>query len=546
MPSLFNRREPKTVLRPLVSSAYNTSRPITASASHIETKNKRDLDKQQAIIRQSQWQGYAWEYYDLIGQIHFSATIVSSLMSRLKLFPAYVTDDTDIPSHISRSDDASTELKASCRDALSLLSDAPGGLSGMLRSASLNSFIVGEFYLIKYNATAFNGEYWRVHSSDEVVINNEGVFVVPFPGARNTDYIPVTGKFIARIWNPHPRYSEIADSSMRSVIDDCEEYTILGRSVRATGRSKLNAGIMLIPDDLSASQPDDGETFDSQDDPDYLAPYSEAESDTLEDDLMNQFIEPTTDDGSASSVAPLIVRGPSESLKNISYMEVNRKFDAQQIDLYNQALNRILTGIDIPKDIVTGLADVKYANGVNVEDSLYTNHIEPLAMFICDGLTSSFLKPVLRAWGHTEEEIRNVSLWFDASAITTKPDRTESSNFGYQNKLLSGKAWRRNNGYQEDDAPSPEEIVTTISLSLPPTEAIQSAVFTNTVPDLVSTANSAYEETTQDTPDDIINGLTDSDDPTATAPEESTTEPEQDQDQDQSFDDIINEGETNS
>lgn len=529
---LFNRNTPAPKTQPLVSKPYNAPRnSITASAQAIQTKNPNDIAKMRNLSNQHVWQQYAWEYFDLIGQIHFGATIVASLASRLKIFPAFVENETDIPDHITRSD-VSDELKQHARDALTLLSDAPGGITGMLKTATLNTFVTGEFYLIKYRATAFNGEYWKVHSRDEIVVENNQLSVCPYPKARKEEYVPIDGKFMARIWNPHPRYSEVADSSMRSIIDDCEEYTILGRSVRATGRSRLNAGLLLVPDDLAASSSDDGETQDSYDDPNSLAPYSEAESDSLEDDLINQFIEPTQDDGSPASVSPLIIRGPADSLKNISYMTINREFDKQQIDLYNQALNRILTGIDIPKDIVTGLADVKYANGVNVEDSLYKNHIEPLAMFICDGLTSSFLKPVLRSWGHTEEEIRNVVLWYDASAITSAPDKTESANFGYTNNLISGAAWRRNHDFQEADAPEPKEIVERIVLAMPPNEQIVSAVHADTIPDFVSAAQTAYESATPDTPDSIIDSLTEG--------EEDPASEETETDKPSSFDDIIN------
>lgn len=531
---IFSRTTQPLKTEPLVSAPYNSSRrTITASASPIQVGNPHDLSKMRNLASQHTWQQYAWEYFDLIGQIHFGATIVASLTSRLKLFPAYIENETDIPDHITRSE-VSDELKKHARDAITLLADAPGGMTGMLKTAALNTFIAGEFYLIKYRATAFNGEYWKVHSRDEIVIENNQIFICPFPKAPKSEYVPVDGKFMARIWNPHPRYSEVADSSMRSIIDDCEEYTILGRTVRATGRTKLNAGFLLVPDDLAAAQVDDGDTLSSADDPNVLAPYSEAESDSLEDDILNQFIEPTQDDGSPASVAPLLIRGPAESLKNISHLPISREFDRHQLDLYESALNRILTGIDIPKDIVTGLADVKYANGVNVEDSLYKNHIEPLAMFICDGLTSSFLKPVLRAWGHSEEEIRSVALWYDASAITAKPDRSQSANFGYTNGLINAAAWRRNHDFQETDAPTPEQLVQKTVLAMPPSESIMSAVHAELIPDYVAATQAAYEEASPDTPQDIINSLGD-------APEQSeTTEPDTDTEQPSSFDDIIN------
>ena len=534
---IFSRNTQPVKTVPLVSKPFNHHRgSITASASPIQVKNPRDIAKMRNLAAQHTWQQYAWEYFDLIGQVHFASNIVASLTSRLKLFPAYIENETDIPDHITRSE-VSEELKQHARDAITLLADAPGGMTGMLKTAALNTFIAGEFYLIKYRATAFNGEYWKVHSRDEIIIENDRISIRPYPQAKKDECIEVDGKFMARIWNPHPRYSEVADSSMRSIIDDCEEYTILGRTVRATGRTKLNSGFLLIPDDLSAAMADDGETVESDADPNALAPYSEAASDSLEDDILNQIIEPTQDDGSPASVAPMLIRGPAESLKGISHLSINRDFDTQQIALYNDALNRILTGIDIPKDIVTGLADVKYANGVNVEDSLYKNHIEPLAMFICDGLTASFLKPVLRAWGHSEEEIRSVSLWYDASAITAKPDRSESANFGFTNGLINGEAWRRNHDFQEADAPKPEELVKKTVLAMPPTEQVMSAVLADLIPQYVAAAQAAYEEASPDTPDSIIDSLgedapADAETPTEEAPAGEAAP--------SSFDEIIN------
>ena len=101
------------------------------------------------------------------------------------------------------------------------------------------------------------------------------------------------------------------------------------------------------------------------------------------------------------------------------------------------ALDRMLQGIDLPKDIVTGLADVKYANGLVITDDVYRAHIEPLVLMLVDSLTSVYLRPKLEAAGVPPQLIERIVFWYDPSAIVTRPDRSQAANEGYADYLLT-------------------------------------------------------------------------------------------------------------
>jgi hypothetical protein len=114
---------------------------------------------------------------------------------------------------------------------------------------------------------------------------------------------------------------------------------------------------------------------------------------------------------------------------------------------------------------VTGLAQVKYSNALVISDSLYQAHIQPLIQLICDQLTEAYLHTAVQAYGFTIEQARRLRVWYDASEILTDSDRSDAASTGVGNYALSFAAWRRENGFTEADAPSPNELVLRILLA---------------------------------------------------------------------------------
>jgi len=182
------------------------------------------------------------------------------------------------------------------------------------------------------------------------------------------------------------------------------------------------------------------------------------DTESFEEELQAAMITPISDESSASAVVPLIIRGPAEALDKIRWISASRSFDDQHTARSDKVLDRILAGLDIPKETVAGIADSKYANATVVEESLLRDHVEPMILQVVDALTIVFFKPVLRSLGWTEEETRKLVIWYDPSAITTKPSKAEAANVGYNQKTISGKAWRRANGFTEGDKPTELEI----------------------------------------------------------------------------------------
>jgi hypothetical protein len=452
------------------SATYSTPRTLTAAAAQIKVNDKGEFE--QFRIRRSAgssaWQAEAWEYYDAIGEIKYAFNLVASVVSRIRIYAAVIDDPSETPISVRQSELVDDRLAAAAERALARLNSAYGGQAGLLRDAALNLAVAGECYLVQMPAKPSQRlpESWDIRSVDEVTTDPRGGFNVIGRREQSTttqggiDKTSKLGKdaFVGRIWRSHPRFSDEADSSLRGLLDLCAELLLLNRTFRATARSRLNAGALYLPDGLSVASQGDGDfPYDSEDGigPNFTA--EEAE-DEFEEQLMDAMTTPIRDEESASAVVPLIIRGPAELGDKIKQFKFERSFDPALAERSDRVLERILQGLDVPKDVVTGLANVKYSNAMQIDESLYKAHIEPLMLLIADALTVVYLRPYLIANGYEESQVDQIVVWYDPSAIATRNDRATDADSGFDRMAVSANTWRRAHGFSDADAPTPKEL----------------------------------------------------------------------------------------
>jgi hypothetical protein len=421
----------------------------------------------------SAWQSEAWEYYDAIGEIKYAFNLVASVVSRIRIYAAAVDDPSQSPVSVHESRIVDSRLASAAERALSRLDSAYGGQAGLLKDAALNLSVTGECYLVQMPARHGSGipESWDIRSVDEVITDPKGGYSVigrreqsVGQGVSSSNNAAGVLKlsnsaFVGRIWRSHPRYSDEADSSLRGLLDLCAELLLLNRTFRATARSRLNAGALYLPDGLSvAAQGDPDYPYDSEDGYGAGITAEEAE-DEFEEQLIDAMTTPIRDEESASAVVPLIIRGPAELGDAIKQFKFERSFDPALAQRADRVLERIMQGLDVPKDVVSGMANVKYSNALQIDESLYKAHIEPLMLLIVDALTVVYLRPYLIANGYSESEVEKVVVWYDPSAVSTRNDRASDADTGFDRGAISFHTWRRAHGFSDQDAPTPNEMV---------------------------------------------------------------------------------------
>ena len=469
-----NQAKPLSIQAPVPgaysAAPYSAPRPLTAAAVQMKLDDKGEVEKfkQRRKGGSTDWQSEAWEYYDAIGEIKYAFNLVASVVSRIRLYAAAVDNPAENPVAARDSDVIDPNLAAAAERALARLDSAYGGQAGLLRDAALNLSVTGECYLVQFPERKGSGvkESWDIRSTDELQLDQKNQYTIvprrdvlssgssgPSQGYR----LPNTA-FVGRIWRAHPRYSEEADSSIKGILDLCSELLLLNRTFRATARSRLNAGALYLPDGLSvAASADPDYPYDDENE---LNPGLTAEesADEFEDQLMDAMTTPIRDEDSASAVVPLIIRGPAELGDKIKQFKFERSFDPMLAERADRVLERILQGLDVPKDVVTGLANVKYSNALQIDEALYKAHIEPLMLLIADALTVVYLRPALIAAGFDEAEVKRIVVWYDPSQVATRNDRAADADSGFDRMAVSYETWRRAHGFSAADAPDAKEI----------------------------------------------------------------------------------------
>jgi hypothetical protein len=458
---------------PVQAAPFNSPRPLTAAAAQLNVADKGEAERFRARRASgvNGWQQEAWEYYDAIGEIKYAFNLVASVVSRIRLYAAVIDNPAQAPSPIRDVASVDDRLSAAAERALIRLDSAYGGQAGLLRDAALNLSVTGECYLVQIPARAGHGvpESWDIRSVDELLLDQKGNYFIQSrrdssgmsAGSQTANkpgnVLLPKGAFVGRIWRAHPRYSEEADSSLRGLLDLCAELLLLNRTFRATARSRLNAGALYLPDGLSvAAGPDTNFPYDV--DGQYSDPTPEELQDEFEDQLVDAMTTPIRDEESASAVVPLIIRGPAELGDKIKQFKFERSFDASLVQRADRVLERILQGLDVPKDVVTGLANVKYSNALQIDEALYKAHIEPLMLLIADAITIVYLRPYLKANGFDEAAVDRIVVWFDPSQVATRNDRAADADSGFEKMAISFETWRRAHGFADADAPDAKEI----------------------------------------------------------------------------------------
>lgn len=328
-----------------------------------------------------------------------------------------------------------------------------GGKPELIRKAALHLQIAGESFLVGQPVkTEFGmdaGMTWEFLSGEEIRVENNGKTIKRNYGYAGMQPVELDAdSYIARLWRSDPKFSERADCAVKHVLPICSEIVLLTQVVDAIAKSRLSAGILFVPDEMSFGPFD--ETEDDSDETDDIDP--------LTQELSEQLTAPVEDRTSAASLVPLIMRGPAEFADKIIPITIARDLDHMYQDLRLEAIKRLATGLDIPVEIMFGKGGLNHWTGYNIDADFITKHIAPVGMMIAEFLTAAYLRPMLVEFeGMTEEEAADYELYFDSSKITSRTDTGPNARMAYTLKQISALAYLRESGFDEADMPSPEE-----------------------------------------------------------------------------------------
>lgn len=398
---------------------------LVASAARIK---RSQFTKMGAKPPSLPWQDEAWSFYDTIGELRSSARWKASSLSRVTLFIA--EGDTDVP-------EPKRITEGPAVDYLNALFNGPAGQAQMLAQIGLHFTIPGELYLVSYKDAGTGAVNWVTASNRELVKSGTDLVLDRGDGKQ----IKLTDDdWILRIWKQHPRQHWAADSPTRASLPVLRELEALGSRVSASNDSRLAGnGVLLLPKELDFPQP---ENKDLHDDP-----------------LMGMFIEamvtPIKDRDSAAAIVPIILQAPGEHLKNAQWLHPDSKIDDRIDPMREKNLQRLAIGMDMPQEALLGMGGANHWAAWLISEEGVKLYVEPDAATICDALTTGYLWPLLEQ--DLGDKARDLTIWYDVTGLTERPDRGPDADIVWDRGELSGKALRKYRGFSEDDAPTEAE-----------------------------------------------------------------------------------------
>ncbi|MEE9178226.1 MAG: hypothetical protein V3U46_07325 [Acidimicrobiia bacterium] len=362
----------------------NTSTAVVASAAQRKIRR----DKVQGTIGEG-WQERLWEIYEQLGPVHYGVSFKRNSAEKIDYFIAEA-DQGDEP---ARSDDTKAN------EALDRLGDITGIVSEFVAQEN----VAGEGYLVGQERDEV--ETWDVWSTLEVKAGQQS------GQRRHPESVQplIEDDFLLRVWRPSPKMHHEPDSPLRSVQQQCEQLLLLNEQIGAVAMSRLSAGVLLVPDELSFAKP-------PEEDPDTGANIS---GDPFMDEIIQLMTVPITDSESAARVAPAVVRGPKEYLEAFKHLTFGREIDETFADMREELLRQIAAGLDLPPEIILGKADLNHWSAWDVDESAAKLHVDPDVLHILDGLTRGYLWPTLEAMGVTNPS--KWIIWRDYSDLTSRP-----------------------------------------------------------------------------------------------------------------------------
>lgn len=444
---------------------FNAPRAITSAAAPVRLRDRSELEKlrhQGAVSRA--WQLETWRVYDNLGEINFAFNLIATALSRIRIHAAVNVNPDEPPTEVTDAialelsngkevgapGGIDAQIAVQAREYLADLNTGDG-ISTLLRSYALNKLVAGECYL------ALVDDKWSIRSTFELMVDPGGSMRLQ-PSASTSQVTPTDipkESTVIRLWTKHPQYSSDPDCSLRAVLFLCEQLIKLNRMINNAIQSRMNAGILLVSTDVERAAQTPG-TEDNVSDPDA------AETDPFRADLHATMTQPIVDDQSGAAVIPMTIFVPPDQVENgVRWVSLARDIDEHMIAYAENLLARILNGISIPKDAITGFQNIRFSNAQQITEDIFRQAVEPLAMAFCDDIGATYLQPLMIAKAKVEgwdlDQVRKVVPWYDPSEVVTRPDRGADADAGWDRGALSDDAWRQSHGFSAADAPSVEE-----------------------------------------------------------------------------------------
>ncbi|MGV9742868.1 hypothetical protein [Nocardia farcinica] len=411
---------------------YAPPRAVTAAAQIVFGPS---VPRTAAKSTKQGWQDEAWQLRDEIGEFRFSGDRIAKTVSLMRPFVGKVESLGDEPVEVIEG------LPAELGERM--FADQSATQQRMFRAAQHIAFNGETLPVIRedIDTDLFS---WEPCSVQELTPAGSSWQYSNGLDTRRLD--PVTER-VTRAWIPHPSQSAYADCGARAILPVARELRGLTEHVSAQIDSRLaGAGLLLVAQEIESLR---GQGSPSgADDEDDIDPFVR--------DLMEMMLTPIKDRASAAALVPLVAKVPAQYVDKIKHIRFSEPLDPKAQELRAEAIRRIALGMDSPPEVLLGLGSgSNHWSAWAIGEDDVKLAAAPVAVIIFHALTVGWLHPMLRESGVADWH--KYVIWYDASALRLRPDRSPDARELFDRGALSEEAMLRENGFGAADLPTEDE-----------------------------------------------------------------------------------------
>jgi hypothetical protein len=404
-------------------------RALVAAAAQLQLDQGSVL---RARVGDEEWQREGWRHYDLCGELRFAANRHAGALSQCRIYVAEL-DENGYPG-----------AEAEDETVRALAEPIFGGASQRpeyLRQIDVQLYVGGESFIIAESTAAKDKDVWYVVTAAQV--RKEGTkYKVKRPMDHGGGFHLIDPKrdIMTRVWTPHPRDYDLADSSVRSTLPVLREIERLSLLTFSQIDSRLiSAGLLLLPQNTSFPKKDGTPGGVS--------------------DLLDMILEVASAQlsgaGTAAGLVPILAEIPAGTGQQVEHVKFETALTAEIKDKLDHAIRRLATGLDIDPQELLGMGDSNHWSAWQIDENGIKLFIQPVISRICAALTQSYLAPALKLAGKDPDKY---ALWFDPSPLTVRPNRYEDAIQLYDRGEISGEELRASGNFSDDSKMNSKEL----------------------------------------------------------------------------------------
>lgn len=408
---------------------------VAAARNYSVDQASRKVGESKTFQESREWQAILWNMFDIVPEYRFAVTWVGNLLSKAVL----EVEENGKPTKNQHA-----------LDAVASLFGGPDGHAEMFRMLGVNFTVAGEAWIIGEHRSKDEDE-WDVVAASEIDVQGQGQHrTIKLDGDEISP-----DALCLRLWKPHPRKTLAPDAPSRAVIPVLNQIVKLSQHTDAQLASRLaSAGILFVPEEMDLPSVPVNDTDGTE----------ESESQQVidgADGLTQRLIDiasiAISKRDSAAALVPLVITAPGEFLEKVQHMTFWSGLDEHTKELMEEQIRRLAGGMDMPPEVLLGTADVNHWGAFQIEEASIKSHTEPLLNVILSSLTTGYLRPFLQENG--VENFEDFSFEADTSEMRLRPNRSKEAIELYDRGELNGIALRRENGFDEVDAMTADELI---------------------------------------------------------------------------------------